>query len=207
MGEKKTNDKSDLKKIVDESVINAVAAASGNLKGDSYDSFEAALEIAKKDNVSFFNPTLSQYKEGLVINTNRDVAKIKRVPVGTRGNKAWCITCPAGYQKGDEIIYDQAFNFYPSTLRKTIQVTDEVGDPMLDESKTPIVIDGSGNQVWEGARACNGPDELLEYVIDKVFKVTDIKRDFGPVGFVEKNGVNRATGHKITSLPLFDQIG
>lgn len=204
---KETNDKKDLQKIVDESVINAVAAASGNLKGDSYDSFEAALEIAKKDNVSFFNPTLSQYKEGLVINTNRDVAKIKRVPVGTRGNKAWCITCPAGYQKGNEIVYDQAFNFYPSTLRKTIQVTDEVGDPMLDESKTPIVIDGSGNQVWEGARACNGPDELLEYAIDKVLKVTDIKRDFGPVGFVEKNGVNRATGHKITSLPLFDQIG
>jgi hypothetical protein len=204
---KETNDKKDLQKIVDESVINAVAAASGNLKGDSYDSFEAALEIAKKDNVSFFNPTLSQYKEGLVINTNRDVAKIKRVPVGTRGNKAWCITCPAGYQKGDEIIYDQAFNFYPSTLRKTIQVTDEVGDPMLDETKTPIVVDGSGNQVWEGARACNGPDELLEYAIDKVLKVTDIKRDFGPVGFVEKNGVNRATGHKITSLPLFDLIG
>lgn len=204
---KETNDKKDLQKIVNESVINAVAAASGNLKGDSYDSFEAALEIAKKDNVSFFNPTLSQYKEGLVINTNRDVAKIKRVPVGTRGNKAWCITCPAGYQKGDEVIYDQAFNFYPSTLRKTIQVTDEVGDPMLDESKTPIVIDGSGNQIWEGARACNGPDELLEYAIDKVLKVTDIKRDFGPVGFVEKNGVNRATGHKITSLPLFDQIG
>lgn len=204
---KETNDKKDLQKIVDESVINAVAAASGNLKGDSYDSFEAALEIAKKDNVSFFNPTLSQYKEGLVINTNRDVAKIKRVPVGTRGNKAWCITCPAGYQKGNEIVYDQAFNFYPSTLRKTIQVTDEVGDPMLDESKTPIVIDGSGNQIWEGARACNGPDELLEYAIDKVLKVTDIKRDFGPVGFVEKNGVNRATGHKITSLPLFDQIG
>ena len=207
MAEKKTNDKNDLKKVVDESVINAVAAASGNLKGDSYDSFEAALEIAKKDNVSFFNPTLSQYKEGLVINTNREVAKIKRVPVGTRSNKAWCITCPAGYQKGDEIIYDQAFNFYPSTLRKTIQVTDEVGDPMLDESKTPIVIDGSGNQVWESARACNGPDELLEYAIDKVLKVIDIKRDFGPVGFVEKNGVNRATGHKITSLPLFDQIG
>ena len=204
---KETNDKKDLQKIVDESVINAVAAASGNLKGDSYDSFEAALEIAKKDNVSFFNPTLSQYKEGLVINTNRDVAKIKRVPVGTRGNKAWCITCPAGYQKGNEVVYDQAFNFYPSTLRKTIQVTDEVGDPMLDESKTPIVIDGSGNQVWEGARACNGPDELLEYAIDKILKVTDIKRDFGPVGFVEKNGVNRATGHKITSLPLFDQIG
>lgn len=204
---KETSDKKDLKKIVDESVINAVAAASGNLKGDSYDSFEAALEIAKKDNVSFFNPTLSQYKEGLVINTSRDVAKIKRVPVGTRGNKAWCITCPAGYQKGNEVVYDQAFNFYPSTLRKTIQVTDEVGDPMLDESKTPIVIDGSGNQVWEGARACNGPDELLEYAIDKVLKVTDIKRDFGPVGFVEKNGVNRATGHKITSLPLFDQIG
>ena len=204
---KETNDKKDLQKIVDESVINAVAAASGNLKGDSYDSFEAALEIAKKDNVSFFNPTLSQYKEGLVINTNRDVANIKRVPVGTRGNKAWCITCPAGYQKGDKIVYDQAFNFYPSTLRKTIQVTDEVGDPMLDESKTPIVIDGSGNQIWEGARACNGPDELLEYAIDKVLKVTDIKRDFGPVGFVEKNGVNRATGHKITSLPLFDQIG
>lgn len=204
---KETNGKKDLQKIVDESVINAVAAASGNLKGDSYDSFEAALEIAKKDNVSFFNPTLSQYKEGLVINTNREVAKIKRVPVGTRGNKAWCITCPAGYQKGNEIVYDQAFNFYPSTLRKTIQVTDEVGDPMLDESKTPIVIDGSGNQIWEGARACNGPDELLEYAIDKVLKVTDIKRDFGPVGFVEKNGVNRATGHKITSLPLFDQIG
>ena len=196
----------DLLKIVGDEVMAAVNAASGDLKGDSFETVEDALKAAGSDD-PFFNPTLSQYREGLCINTHREVAKIKKVAVGNSTRKAWCITCPAGYQKGDKIVYDQAFNFYPSTLRKTIQVTDEVGDPMLDESKTPIVIDGSGNQIWEGARACNGPDELLEYAIDKVLKVTDIKRDFGPVGFVEKNGVNRATGHKITSLPLFDQIG
>ena len=43
---KETNDKKDLQKIVDESVINAVAAASGNLKGDSYDSFAEAVKYS-----------------------------------------------------------------------------------------------------------------------------------------------------------------
>lgn len=199
----------EVQKTIDESVSAAIAAASGNLKGDAYGSFEDAVKAVENGGDQFFNPTLSQYKEGLVINTDRSVAKFNKVKVGTSDNKAWCITAPAGYQKADGTIeYTQAFNMYLSTLRKQILVTDENGDQVLDENRKPVVVDGAGNAVWEAARACADERSLLEYAVDKVFKVSEIKRDFGPSVFVKQaDGSRKAMSHKITSLPIFNVIG
>ena len=201
--------KENLQKTIDENVISAVKVAAGQLKGDNFGSFDEALKTVETGGDQFFNPTLSQYKEGMVINTNREVAKFNKVKVGTSDRKAWCITCPAGYQQVDgSIVYNQAFNLYPSTLRKQIQVTDEMGDQVLDENKQPKIVDGTGNSVWEGARACGDEKSLLEYAVDKVFKVSEIKRDFGPSVFVSQaDGSRKATSHKLTSLPLFNVIG
>jgi hypothetical protein len=208
MAEKKNNAE-DLLKIVGDEVMEAVNAASGNLKGESFETVEAALEAAGNED-SFFNPTLSQYREGLCINTHREVAKINKVPVGRGNRKAWCITCPAGYKDKStgKVVYSQAFNFYPTTLRKQIQVTDEMGDQVLDENKQPLVVPAVGNQVWTAAREIQDPKALLNYALDKVFETSEILRDFGPSVFVEqKDGSNKATAHKLTSVPQFNIIG
>lgn len=203
----KKNANDDLLKVVGDEVMAAVNAASNDLKGDSFETVEEALKAAGADD-AFFNPTLSQYREGLCINTHREVAKIKKVTVGNSGRKAWCITCPAGYMKDGKIVYNQAFNFYPSTLRKQIQVTDEMGDQVLNEKKEPLYVDGTGNPVWDKARAIGNPEDLLEYALDKVFQTSEIKRDFGPSVFVDqKDGSRKATSHKLTSVPLFNIIG
>lgn len=197
----------DLLKVISDEVMAAVNAANNNLKGESFETVEAALEAAGGED-PFFNPTLSQYREGLCINTHREVAKIKKVPVGTGTRKAWCITCPAGYKKDGKVVYNQAFNFYPSTLRKQIQVSDEMGDAVLDENKQPMVVPAKGNQVWEAARKIEDPKALLNYALDKVFETTEILRDFGPSVFVEqKDGSRKATAHKLTSVPQFNIIG
>lgn len=198
----------DLLKVVGDEVMNAVNAASGDLKGDSFETVEAALEAAGGED-PFFNPTLSQYREGLCINTHREVAKIKKVPVGSSSRKAWVITCPAGYKKDGKVVYSQAFNFYPSTLRKQIQVTDEFGDPVLDENMTPVVRPAkTTNSVWNEARGLTKPEDLLEFALDKVFETSEIIRDFGPSVFVkQKDDSNKATSHKLTSVPMFNVIG
>lgn len=203
----KAKKEDDLLKIVGDEVMAAVAAASGNLKGDPFKTVEDAIKAAGEDD-PFFNPTLSQFREGLCINTYRDVAKIKRVKVGNSDRKAWCITCPAGYMKDGKVVYNQAFNFYPSTLRKQIQVTDEMGDQVLNEKKEPIYVDGKGNQVWDAARAITNSEDLLKFALDKVFQTSEIKRDFGPSVFVDqRDGSRKATAHKLTSVPLFNVIG
>ena len=198
----------DLLKVVGDEVMNAVKSASGDLKGDSFETVEAALEAAGGED-PFFNPTLSQYREGLCINTHREVAKIKKVPVGSSGRKAWVITCPAGYKKDGKVVYSQAFNFYPSTLRKQIQVTDEFGDPVLDENMTPVVRPAkTSNSVWNEARGLTKLEDLLEFALDKVFETSEIIRDFGPSVFVkQKDDSNKATSHKLTSVPMFNVIG
>lgn len=208
MAEKKNNAENDLLKVIGEDVMAAVNAASENLHGVPYETVEDALKAAGEED-SFFNPTLSQYREGLCINTHREVAKIRKVPVGNNGGrKAWCITCPAGYKKDGKIVYDQAFNFYPSTLRKQIQVTDEMGDQVLDENKQPLVVPVKGNPVWEAARNIQDPKALLNYAMDKVFETAEILRDFGPSVFVDqKDGSRKATSHKLTSVPQFNIIG
>lgn len=197
----------EMQKLISEDLVSAIAAASGNLKGDAFDSFEAAVKDAEDNEDEFFNPTLSQYKEGLCINTDRRYAKIKKAKVGNSTRKAWCITCPAGYRKDGKIVYSQVFNFFPSTLRKTIQVTDENGDQVLDEKMQPIVRDGKENATWRAAQALTNSKDLLNFAIDKIFETSEIQRDFGPAVFVKQaDDSRRATGHKLTSLPLFNVV-
>lgn len=199
------NEQEEMEKSFSDSVLNAIEAAAGGLKGDSF-SFEEALTKASGEQ-SFFNPTLSQYKEGMILNTDESVCKIKKTPVVSGGREAWVIVCPCGHREGADIVYDKAFNFYPSTLRKTIQVTDENGDAVLDENKQPKVV-SADNAVFQAAQACDGPKALLNYAMNKVFEVGTIKRDFGPSVFVKMaDGSNKATSHKLTSVPSFSIIG
>lgn len=191
-------------KIITDDVIAAITAAANGLKGDEMSLADALAKAGKEDN--FFNPTLSQYREGMVLNTDPSVCKIKKVSVGNSGREAWVIVCPVGHMEDGKPVYDRAFNLYPSTLRKNILVTDEVGDPVLDENKQQIQINAN-NAVYEAAQACTGPKQLLEYAMGKVFVVDKIYRDFGPAGFVDRNGVNKATAHKLTSAPAFRIIG
>jgi len=194
----------ELQKMFADDVMDAIAAASGDIKGEGFTTVEKALETAGGDD-PFFNPTLSQYREGMVLNTNRNVVRLKKAKVGRRG--AWVITCPCGKLVDGKPVYTGAFNMYPSTLRKQIQVTDEYGNPTLDENKQPVVIDGKGNEVWDAARACATPSELLEYALDKIYVVDHITRDFGPAVFVEQADKSlKATSHKLTSLPFFNLI-
>lgn len=199
------NEQEEMEKSFNDNVLDAIEAAAGGLKGDSF-SLEEALTQAGKEQ-SFFNPTLSQYKEGMILNTDESVCKIKKVPVGTGTREAWVIVCPCGHREGSEIVYDKAFNFYPTTLRKTIQVTDENGDPVLKEDKQPKVV-SADNAVFRAAQACDGPKALLNYAMNKVFEVGKIERDFGPSVFVKMaDGSNKATSHKMTSAPSFSIIG
>lgn len=199
------SEQEEMEKSFNDSVLNAIESAAGGLHGDSF-SLEEALAQAGKEQ-SFFNPTLSQYKEGMILNTDESVCKIKKVPVGTGTREAWVIVCPCGHREGADIVYDKAFNFYPSTLRKTIQKTDENGDAVLDENKQPIVI-SADNAVFQAAQACDGPKALLTYAMNKVFEVGKIKRDFGPSVFVKMaDNSNKATSHKLTSAPSFTIIG
>ena len=199
------NEQEEMEKSFNDNVLDAIEAAAGGLKGDSF-SLEEALTQAGKEQ-SFFNPTLSQYKEGMILNTDESVCKIKKVPVGTGTREAWVIVCPCGHREGSEIVYDKAFNFYPSTLRKTIQVTDENGDAVLNEKKEPKVV-SADNAVFRAAQACDGPKALLNYAMNKVFEVGKIERDFGPSVFVKMaDGSNKATSHKMTSAPSFSIIG
>lgn len=204
MGKNVANE--ELQKKVSDSVIDAVNAASGNLKGTAYN-LDEALKAAAND-PGFFNPTLAQYREGMVISTDESFAKIRKVPVGRGTNTAWVITGAMGHKKSDGTIeYTGAFNMYPSTLRKQIQITDENGDAVLDENKSPRIIDGKGNPVWEAARACENPEELLKYAMNKTFEVASITRDFGPAVFVDQaDGTRKATSHRLTSLPLFNLL-
>lgn len=194
----------ELQKTFEDNVLDAIKAASQDVKGDVYPDVEAALKAAGGDD-PFFNPTLSQYREGMVLNTDRNVVKIKKAKVGRRG--AWVITCPCGKLVDNKPVYTGAFNMYPSTLRKQIQVTDEYGNPTLDENKQPVVIDGKGNEVWDAARACATPAELLKYTLNKIYVVDHIIRDFGPAVFVEQADKSlKATSHKLTALPIFNLI-
>lgn len=197
----------ELLKLITDEVKQLLDTADSNLKGESFDTIEAALSAAEADD-PYFNPTLSQYREGLCFTTNRNVSRVKKVPVGKGNRKAWCIICPAGYKKDGKVNYTQAFYFYPSTLRKQIQRTDEVGDPILDENMKPIMVpaDNTSNQVWREARAITDSRKLLEYALDHDYECSEIIRDFGPSVFVQQeDGTNKAKSHKLTSVPMFNR--
>jgi len=196
----------DLQKIVGEEVLAAVSAAADTIRGESFSTVEDAMKSAGQED-DFFNPTLSQYKEGLIINTDRRLVKIKRATIRNSSRKAWVIVAPAGYRKGNKVVYSQAFNFYPSTLRKSITRTNDVGEPVLDKNNNPISSDSkaSQNPVWKGAHACANAEELLNYALDKRFEVIELYRDFGPSLFTtQPDGSMVPRGHKLTTLPLFN---
>ena len=198
-------------KVISENIEALIVSTSQNLKGELVgDSLSAAVEKLKNDTNrrSFFDPSLSQYKEQLVLYFEPSACKVREVPVGRGTNTAIVITCPAGMRQPDGTVnFDRVFNAYVSTFRKSIQVTDEVGDPVLDENRQPKVVDGYKNAVWARMHACHNEAEVISELLGKKMLCTKIMRDFGPAVFVEQaDGSRKATSHRMTALPLFEEI-
>ena len=199
-------------KELSESVIAAIKAASEGLQGSkSAIALGETLPDSIKELPPFFNPTLSQYVKGLALDFSSPECLLRVVEVGRTDRSALVITCPAGMatasHKAEDVEWDRAFNAYISTFRKRIQVTDEMGDPVLNENKEPVIVEGKGNAIWEAAQACADASELINFLKGKRLYVQDIKRNFGPAVFVQQpDGSNKATSHKMTSLPLFGEL-
>lgn len=193
-------------KVVSEQVTKALIAASDELDGSVIGdgkilSAAQAEKILSKGN--FFDPSLSQYVEGLVLWFSGEYARVKDVPVGKSGSTATVITVPAGHLDANgEPVFDKVFNVYESTLRKIINVADENGEPVLDEDNNPITISGAGNSFWEEMRGYKNEGQVLGAINNRIIECKKVLRGFGPSDYV--NG--KPTGHKLTSLPLFREI-
>ena len=193
-------------KVINENLLAAITTASDGLKGTTIGDGTlagAAETIRGNGDRRYFDPSLSQYKEGLILNFDPDYARVKEVPVGTAGNTATVVTIPAGmFIPGQKPVYDKVFNAYVSTFRKRIQVTDDHGEPVLDANMTPRVVTGDRNKVWEEMASYTSESQALAALSGRQFKCVKIMRDFGPAKF--KDGA--PTGHRLTSLPLFEEI-
>lgn len=193
------------KKLISASLADEVKKASEGLKGNSYGGITAAKEKIKSaitagDRPKFFDPSLSQYKEGMYLYFDPE-APVREVPVGKTGRTAIVATVVAGSMIGGELIFNKPFNFYPTTARKQIQVTEADGEPTLDENKNQILVPKVGNPIWEKCRGMEDEADILEYFSGKTVKVTKVLRDFGPSDFVD----NRPTSHKLTGVPQFEE--
>jgi len=199
--------------MVSSSVVDAINAASSGLAGGELQgngTLEDAAKVIGEDpnRGNFFDPSLSQYHENLCIYFDPENSRVRSVPVGKSGATALVVTVPAGLMQADNtVVYNRPFNAYVSTFRKTIQLTDEVGEPVLDENMIPQVVDGKTNAVWEEMHATHNESELLRALTGRAFCCKKIKRGYGPSNFVTlSDGSRKAQGHKLTSLPLFEEI-
>ena len=200
------------KVVVSESVVDAINAASSGLAGGELlgegTLASAAEAVGNSDRGNFFDPTLSQYHENLCVYFDPQNSRVREVPVGKSGSTAIVVTVPAGMMQADgKVVYNRPFNAYISTFRKQIQLTDEVGEPVLDERMVPQVIDGGTNAVWQEMRNTHNESELLAALSGRAFRCSSIKRGYGPSNFVTLgDGSRKAQGHKLTSLPLFEEL-
>lgn len=181
--------------VISQAVKDAIKKASDNIKDAQSAGTMNNLDASKMGmRPKFFDPSLSQYKEGMYLYFGDD-CPVKEVPVGTQGNSAIVVTVAAGMTP-DRL--EKPFNVYVTTLRKTIRVTDADGEPHLDNNKNQVEVTGAGNAIWDACNACSDEGEVLNYMRGKRVKVSKILKEFGPSKFVD--GV--PTAHKLTSLPL-----
>lgn len=187
-----------------ESVNAAIEAASGSINyKESFESFDKALEGLKER--TKFDPSLSQFVVGTVLDF--DPAKMKIGVSNIGNNGATVLSVPAGTKSADgKVAFNRAMNVYLSSMGKTIRVADAVGEPVLDATGSQKIVDGTGNAVWEAVNACKNDSEILNYLKGKTLEVVEIKRDFGPSNFVEIGGSRTPKGHRLTSLPLFQEL-
>ena len=181
----------------------AIVAAASNVKyKQSFDSFEDA--VAKTTERTKFDPSLSQFVVGTVLDFDPAKMKIGISDIGTNG--ATVLSVPAGRKDGDKIKFDRAMNVYLSSLGKTIRCTDSNGEPVQDASGAQKTVTGSGNAVWEAIDACKSDSDILSWLKGKTLEVVEIKREYGPANFVEIGGTRTPKGHRLTSLPLFREL-
>jgi len=202
-----------VEKIVGEEVVAAITRAANGLVGQNVGDGSlsgAAQAVIAAGGGQFIDPSLSQYKEGLVLFFDPEHSIVKEVEVGrSSNNTTYCVTVPAGVAQPDNsVVYNKAFNAYISTFRKEIRVHDENGEPVLDPTKNnePVVINGGTNQVWNEMRSYDSVGQMLGAISGRKFKCVKILRNFGPSNYVGKEGERRPTGHRLTSLPLFEEI-
>ena len=200
-----------IEKVIGQDVINAITIASNGLTGQtigdgSLDS--AAQAVLAAGGGQFIDPSLSQYKEGLVLFFDPEHSIVKEVEVGRNGNNtAYCVTVPAGMAQPDNsVVFNKAFNAYISTFRKEIRVHDENGEPVLDAKNNPVTIGGDTNAVWNEMRGYGSVSQMLGAMSGRKFKCVKVLRNFGPSNYVGAEGERRPTGHRLTSLPLFEEI-
>ena len=199
-----------IEKVIGEEVIDAITRASNGLTGQNVGDGSlngAAQAVLAAGGGGFIDPSLSQYKEGLVLYFDPEHSIVKEVEVGRGGNKAYCVTVPAGIAQPDNsVIFNKAFNAYVSTFRKEIRVHDENGEPVLGPNNEPVVVNGGTNQVWNEMRSYGSVSQMLGAMSGRKFKCVKILRNFGPSNYVGAEGERRPTGHRLTSLPLFEEI-
>lgn len=200
----------EVEKVVGEEVIAAITRASNGLAGQNVGdgSLDGAAEaVIAAGGGQFIDPSLSQYKENLVLYFDPEHSIVKEVEVGRNGNTAYCVTVPAGMAQPDNsVVFNKAFNAYVSTFRKEIRVHDENGEPVLGPNNDPIVVNGGTNQVWNEMRGYSSVGQMLGAMSGRKFKCVKILRNFGPSNYVGNEGERRPTGHRLTSLPLFEEI-
>lgn len=182
----------------------AVAAASGSVKyKEQFASFDEAVNGTTGR--TKFDPSLSQFVVGTVLDFDPAKMKIGISDIGTNG--ATVLSVPAGTKGADgKVNFNRAMNVYVSSLGKTIRCTDPNGEPVRDASGAQKVVTGHGNAVWEAIDACKSDSEILAWLRGKTLEVTAIKREYGPSNFVEIGGTRTPKGHRLTSLPLFNEL-
>ena len=178
------------------------AAASSLTYKQSFDSFDKAAEEMKSR--ATFDPSLSQFVVGTVISFDPEKAKVGISDIGDRG--AAVVSLPAGNESGNKIVFNRSMNVYLSSLDKTIRIHDANGEPVLKEDGTPDSIDGAGNAIWDALKACKSDGEKLAWLKGKTLKVTAVKRGFGPANYVTIGESRVPKGHRLTTLPLFEEI-
>jgi hypothetical protein len=202
-----------IEKVIGEEVVAAISRAANSLTGQNVG--DGSLDGAAKAVIAagggqFIDPSLSQYKENLVLYFDPEHSIVKEVEVGRGGNNTtYCVTVPAGMAQPDNsVVFNKAFNAYISTFRKEIRVHDENGEPVLDPTKNnePVVVNGGTNQVWNEMRGYSSVGQMLGAMSGRKFKCVKILRNFGPSNYVGNEGERRPTGHRLTSLPLFEEI-
>lgn len=191
-------------KTFSQNVEAAVAAAAGSVKyKQSFDSFESA--VAATTERTKFDPSLSQFVVGTVLDFDPAKMKIGISDIGNNG--ATVLSVPAGTKGADgKVQFNRAMNVYLSSLGKTIRCTDPNGEPVQDASGAQKIVTGDGNPVWEAINACKSDSEILSWLKGKTLEVTAIKREYGPSNFVEIGGTRTPKGHRLTSLPLFNEL-
>lgn len=182
----------------------AIAAAASSVKyKQSFNSFEEA--VASTTERTKFDPSLSQFVVGTVLDFDPAKMKIGISDIGTNG--ATVLSVPAGTKGADgKIQFNRAMNVYLSSLAKTIRVHDAQGEPVQNADGSQKTVDGAGNAVWDALNACKSDSEILSWLKGRTLEVVKIERNYGPANFVEIGGTRTPKGHRLTSLPLFNEL-